>query len=64
MHDSTKPSTAASEAADREPYEAPKLMVLGDVVSLTKAEYGGLDKKLYGYLFAQASPNLPDAPTR
>ena len=62
MHDSTKPSV--SEEAERKPYEAPKLTVLGDVVILTQAEYGGLDKKLYGYLFAQASPSMPDPPTR
>jgi hypothetical protein len=31
---------------------------------LTRSEYGGLDKMLYGSLFAMASPVLPAAPSR
>ena len=64
MPDTAKPSAPVPEESKRKPYEAPTLKLLGDVVSLTQAEYGGLDRKLYGYLFAQASPTLPDAPTR
>ena len=64
MHDSTQPPASGSDAPGRKPYESPTLTILGDVVSLTQAEYGGLDKKLYGYLFAQTSPSMPDPPTR
>ena len=64
MPDSIKPSASPQEALQRKPYEVPTLKTLGDVVSLTQAEYGGLDKALYGYLFAQTSPTLPDAPMR
>lgn len=64
MTDSTEPPASGSEKLERKPYEAPTLKSLGDVVSLTQAEYGGLDKAVYGYLFAQSSPTLPDAPVR
>lgn len=50
---------------ERKPYQPPVLKTLGDVVSLTQAAYGGLNKNLYGYLFAQDSPPaVPDAPGR
>ncbi len=59
-----EPSASMPNEPERKAYQPPVLKTLGDVVSLTQAEYGGLDKKLYGYLFAQASPSMPDAPTR
>ena len=67
MQDPSYPNndTAASDGAEQKPYLVPKLKTLGDVVNLTQAEYGGLDKNVYGYLFAMASPpTLPGPPSR
>lgn len=48
----------------RRPYTKPRLVSHGSIEKLTKSEYGGLDKALYGSLFAISSPGFPNAPTR
>lgn len=45
-------------------YTRPQLIRHGGLEELTKTEYGGLDKLLFGTLFAMASPGLPNAPSR
>lgn len=49
----------------KRPYTKPRLVGHGSIEKLTKSEYGGLDKALFGSLFAIASPPaFPGAPTR
>lgn len=49
---------------ERKAYAPPVLHILGDALTLTQVAYGGLNKRLFGFLFAQSSPLLPGAPTR
>ncbi|MBO6576047.1 MAG: hypothetical protein JJ896_09635 [Rhodothermales bacterium] len=50
--------------AGRQPYSRPELKCEGTLEELTQAEYGGLDRAVFGTLFAIASPGLPGAPSR
>ncbi|NNE69611.1 MAG: lasso RiPP family leader peptide-containing protein [Rhodothermales bacterium] len=49
---------------EKELYKPPVLKRHGDVVELTKSEYGGLDRMIFGSLFAISSPGLPPGPSR
>ena len=48
----------------RKPYVKPVLSQHGNVSDLTKSEYGGLDRLIYGSLFAMSSPGMPGSPNR
>lgn len=61
------PLTGPSEATGRQTkksYVKPELSQHGTVSDLTKSEYGGLDRLIYGSLFAMSSPGIPGAPNR
>ena len=45
-------------------YAKPYLRDHGDLVEITKSEYGLLEKALVGSIFAMSSPALPGNPTR
>ena len=65
MQNAKRTDVPGSQRSEPKPYLVPILKTLGDVVSLTQAEYGGLDQQVYGYLFAMASPPaLPGPPSR
>jgi len=53
-----------SQTQPKRPYCAPVLKRHGNVQELTQAEYGDLDRVVYGHLFAMGTPGMPDPPTR
>ena len=57
-------SQEATEPLQRKPYVKPALHNHGTVSDLTKSEYGGLDRLIYGSLFAMSSPGVPGTPSR